>query len=232
MNKTGIRQRHQRQQQQQQRLPKFIGIAHAGLIPHFPSIEMTTGFIWSHHRITNHFAPCTVAAASAAVNSCSFDASAFFATFARFVVESCKPWIIDATVDVVINHWLIIFGQKHWCIFISVSFFHSLSFALSLYWRVCVHFSPPNHLPEHLVRAHTKCTVMWIVPFLGYCILLPCPQCGWHTWNALTAYSEFWEIEITYTYQNAYTSVCVFCVKAWIYCRFLVNGDIRLCDSN
>lgn len=131
------------------------------------------GFIGSHHRtwittIRVYFGllnwislpPCG-AACSHFLSSGEGDIRRMCASV--LCIESCGPWIIDATVDAVINHWLIIFGLKtlaHISLLAGSNCIHSAIFFVSLTggkWFACT-FDMWNGHP--LV--------------LGYGFLLPC----------------------------------------------------------
>lgn len=83
-------------------------------------------------------------------------------------IESCGPWIIDATVDAVINHWLIIFGLKtlaHISLLAGSNSIHSAIF-LSL-WQAA------NDLRVHLI---CEMAIRWFSVMAFYCHV----HCGKH----------------------------------------------------
>lgn len=100
------------------------------------------GFIWSHHRtwITINVSMLL------ALDVCLL-LPHFLLLLLLLLCHFCyrimyNRWINDATVDVVINHWLIIFASAKYsahivrCAYVCVIFIYFLFFSVSLYLRV------------------------------------------------------------------------------------------------
>lgn len=123
-------------------------------------------FIWSHHRT-----PITLTAYASPFAFFVFS-SVFRAAVHLFCLcTHVNRWIIDATVDAVINYRLIIFGWKHLA-HISLSRSHI---------ECITQFTPANHF---------RCkfdTLKWLLLryVVGRFVSRSCLICVW--WNAVSA---------------------------------------------